>query len=342
MKKIILAALSVLLLASCGPTSNPTTNPSIDPTVDPTVDPTSEPTSVEPEVEKTVEFAPMHLYADLPTLEIRPLFSHPEMAEEEHFTYTLDDERIASIEGNVITYITAGRGLVTCKSENFEARFVLFTHEGFSTVGGPLATEYQNLKSRYGNHQAKEDATVFIGDSFFQFWRDGTSGSPLFGRDFKGKNAVNLGINGTTTHHWRAMWRDYLKDNLVAPKNIVVNIGINNIDDNSEDGPNGGKNVRMLLEDMHETFPETKIYYFSVTRCSKGTFATYWDRHDGVNTYLKENFFPNNSYATYLDANEVFGDNYADYRLPDGLHLNTRGYLVFKSLIDENVEIADL
>ena len=96
------------------------------------------------------------------------------------------------------------------------------------------------------------------------------------------------------------------------------------------------------MEDIHETFPETLIYYFSVTRCSKGTFATYWDRHDGINTYLKDNFFPNNSYATYLDANEIFGEDYGDYRMADGLHLNARGYLIFKSLINDNVEFEEL
>ena len=126
------------------------------------------------------------------------------------------------------------------------------------------------------------------------------------------------------------------------PKNFIVNIGINNVDDNSEDGKNAGRNVRMLLEDIHETFPEAKIYYFSITRCSKGTFATYWDRHNGANTYLKENFFVDNSYATYLDANEIFGEDYADYRMDDGLHINGRGYLIFKSLINEYVEIEDL
>ena len=334
-KTLIIAALASSLLASCGPTSNPSIE---EPTSEPSV---STPTTEEPTVEKTVEFAPMHLYQDLPTLKIRPLFSVPEMAEEEHFTYTLDDERIATIEGNVVTYLSPGRGIVTCKSENFETKFVLFTHEGFSTVGGPLANPYQNIKNLYDDHYAKENATVFIGDSFFQFWRDGTANT-LFSKEFRGKNAVNLGINGTTTHHWRAMWEDYLKDTLVAPKNIVLNIGINNVDDNSEDGKNAGKNVRMLIEDMHETFPNTNIYYFSVTRCSKGVFATYWDRHDGVNTYLKENFFLNNSYATYLDANELFGEDYADYRMPDGLHLNARGYMIFKSLITENVEIEDL
>ena len=61
-----------------------------------------------------------------------------------------------------------------------------------------------------------------------------------------------------------------------------------------------------------------------------------------INTYLKNNYFPNATYATYLDANEVFGDDYADFRMSDGLHLNGRGYLVFKRLINENVEIEPL
>ena len=337
MKKHVLLILPMLLLAACGPTSNPTSEPTVDPSVEPSVEP-----SIEPSIPaKTVEFAPMHLYQDLPTLEIRPLFSDPSLAETEHFTYTLDDERVATIEGNVVTYLNPGRSIVKCVSETFSTQFVLFTHEGFSTVGGPLAQPYIDLKARYGSHTTKEDATIFIGDSFFQFWRDGTAGT-LFSKDFAGKNAVNLGINGTTTHHWRAMWRDYLADTIVSPKNFIVNIGINNVDDNSEDGKNAGRNVRMLLEDIHETFPEAKIYYFSITRCSKGTFATYWDRHNGANTYLKENFFVDNSYATYLDANEIFGEDYADYRMDDGLHINGRGYLIFKSLINEYVEIEDL
>lgn len=332
MKKLVLLILPMLFVAACNPTtSEPTTS-------------IEEPTTVtieEPVVEKKVEFAPMHLYQDLPTLEIRPLFSVESMKDEEHFTYTVDDERIATVDGNVVTYVAAGRTLVKAVSENFSTQFVLFTHEGFSTVGGPLATEYAKLKERYEAHEQKDNSTIFIGDSFFQFWRDGTAGAS-FRTDFKEKNAVNLGINGTTTHHWRAIMRHYLVDTLVNPKNFIINIGINNVDDNSEDGPNAGKNVRMLLEDIHEAFPEAKVYYFSITRCSSGVFATYWDRHDGANTYLKNNYFPNATYATYLDANEVFGDDYADFRMSDGLHLNGRGYLVFKRLINENVEIESL
>lgn len=336
MKKAALLSLLVLLTAtSCGQGG------SLPPTT--TSDPTTsvvETTSTEPEVQKTVEFAPMRLYKGFP-LEIKPIFSHPEMASEENFTYTVKEEEFATIDGNIISYLTEGRTIVYAKSQNYETQFVLFTIEEFKTVGGPLELEYTRLKDRYDSHEQKENATIFIGDSFFQFWRDGTAGAS-FTKDFEGKNVVNLGINGTTTHHWRAIMADYLVKNVVSPKNFIVNIGINNVDDLSEDGKNGGKNVRMLLEDIHEAFPEANIYYFSVTRCSKGAFAKLWEHHDGINTYLKDNFFPNAPYTTYLDANEIFGEDYAKYRMDDGLHLNGRGYIIFKSLISEYVEIDDL
>ena len=41
----LVAAMSIVTMSACGPTSNPTSTPSVDPTVDPTVEPTTNPTT---------------------------------------------------------------------------------------------------------------------------------------------------------------------------------------------------------------------------------------------------------------------------------------------------------
>ena len=44
----------------------------------------------------------------------------------------------------------------------------------------------------------------------------------------------------------------------------------------------------------------------------------------------------------YLDIMEIYGDNYANYLQADGLHPNTAGYEVMKTLIKANVPLEEI
>jgi lysophospholipase L1-like esterase len=44
----------------------------------------------------------------------------------------------------------------------------------------------------------------------------------------------------------------------------------------------------------------------------------------------------------YLDIMGIFGDDYANYHQPDGLHLNTAAYEIIKNLIKSTVPLKVL
>ena len=95
------------------------------------------------------------------------------------------------------------------------------------------------------------------------------------------------------------------------------------------------RNIKALVDDYLEYFPETNVYYLSITRCS-GTFANKWSEHSMSNKMM-EKYCEETDRLTYLDVMALYGDNYASYQ-SDGLHPNQAGYDLFEQIIKENVE----
>ena len=111
------------------------------------------------------------------------------------------------------------------------------------------------------NAQAKENVTtIFIGDSFFHQEAFFTS----FADIYKDKEALCLGIGGTKTYHWVSMVNDWLTG--VNPKNIVVNIGTNNMGMNPPYGYNEHviAGLQELFTELQEKFPNSNIYWFTI------------------------------------------------------------------------------
>ena len=154
-----------------------------------------------------------------------------------------------------------------------------------------------------------------------------------FDTAFEEYAVYNIGISATTSHHWRAINVKMAELN-IKPKNIVINIGINNVDDDKESGKQSAAGVTALIEDYLEMFPEANIYYLSITRCA-GYFAFNWESHEKSNTLLKE-FCDAHDRVHYLDIMGLYGDDYASYQ-QDGLHPNQAGYDLFEQLIKAEV-----
>lgn len=277
-----------------------------------------------------VYFGKMYLYGSTySSLEVRPIFSVAKRAELEHFVYSSESD-IVEIVDDVITYVKPGSATINAKSENFEKTFTVQCVENYNFVN-----QINNIHTLYRQDDSSSNATLFLGDSFFEFWRNNVN-NRSFKEDFKGYDVFNAGISATQTHHLRPFIQNDLLDMFDVPKNIIVNIGINNVDDNYENGLDCGINVLSLLEDLHHYFPDSNIYYFSITRCT-GLFAANWDDHSLSNTFVS-NYIASRSYLNYLDVMSLYGDDYALY-LADGLHPNKEGYQHFYDLIMANVEL---
>lgn len=348
--KKVLCTLSILLtsvLLGCGSSGNENTSSSDDLTTTPVVElssnSTTEPTSSYPkDYFGTVKFDNLQIHDnDFDGVKIRPVLSKPDIAKDEEFTYEVEKEEICEVVDGRVYFISAGSTKVTATSEHLKGTFRVYAYDNFYANHSESAWFTGQAKSRCNKvkQNISEDSTIFIGDSFFQFWAEKTNINESFDDAFKdySNNVLNIGINMATTHHWRCIQNKIYSETTVEPKNIVLNIGINNVDDMSEGGKTCARNIQLLIEDYLEYYQNTNIYLFSITRCS-GTFASQWENHSASNEIMKE-YCESNDRLHYLDVMEKYGEDYALYE-QDGLHPNQDGYNFFKQLILDNVPMV--
>lgn len=348
MKKLLglggLVLLMSMSLFGCGGSSpqNDPVNPGGDP-IEPGGDP-AEPGGDPAEPEKDygrVYFKSIYIYADsygncFDEVLIRPTFTIPEACVDEVFEYEIKDDSICYIEDNYV-YATgvSGSTKVTAKSQHLKGTFIVYSEAKYNNAAAfATAKSLANTASKATN----QGTTLFIGDSFFEFWRNKVNIDEKFSDAFSGFNVANVGISGTQAREWRSLRKKLIDP--YEPKNIVMNIGINDVDDNNEDGESTAEYIMMLCNDIWEMFPDCNIYYCSITRCA-GYFASKWTFHSQSNEIMKANAEQIEK-LHYLDIMERFGNDYASYEQSDGLHPNTAGYEIFKDIIKTNVPLEVL
>lgn len=279
----------------------------------------------------TVKFNDIYVYDnDYDHVTIRPIFSNEDLGSKEIFEYEVMNESICYIEDNQVIYLSEGMTKVIAKSEHLNGTFVVHAKKNYDFI-----SKANQHHKRVGNSYNDGD-TLFLGDSFFEFWQNGTGISKTFNEVFADYKVFNIGISATTTHDWRAM--NYKIVSLTSPKNIVVNIGINNVDDDHEIGVQCANNIKMMLMDYLEEFPQTNIYYLSITKCS-GVFANNWSNHEKSNALIKD-YCQDNNRLFYLDVMALYGDDVSKYQ-QDGLHPNQAGYDLFEKIIKDNVPLEN-
>ena len=252
-----------------------------------------------------VSFQDITVYKNYDGVRIVPIFTNPEACKNEEFTYEVENENVISIDEGFVYRVDNGNNIkVTAKQRTID---------------------------RTG---ANPGTNLFLGDSFFEFWKNKTGISENFATAFNGYDVTNIGISATQSKHWRSWVGGVVND--YEAKNIVVNIGINDVDDANLTGIQAGKNVVSLLEQIHADNPDAKIYWFTLTRCS-GYFANKWNEYQVCNNFVME-YSKLKDYITVLDIASLYGDNYASYQ-QDGLHPNQEGYNLFKQLILDNINL---
>lgn len=287
-----------------------------------------------------VYFKTMYIYCDdygnnFDEVLIRPTFTKPEVCANEVFEYEIANEDICYIEDNYV-YATgiAGSTKVTAKSQHLKGTFNVYSSNKYANSGAfSTAKSLANTAAKATN----QGTTLFIGDSFFEFWRNKTGIDEKFSDAFAGYDVANVGISGTQAREWRSLRKKLIDP--YQPENVVINIGINDVDDNNEDGESTAQYIMMLCEDIWDKHPDCNIYYCSITRCA-GYFASKWQFHNQSNEIMKANA-ENNAKLHYLDIMEVWGNDYASYEQSDGLHPNTAGYEVFKTIIKAEVPLKE-
>lgn len=288
-----------------------------------------------------VSFKPIYIYCDsvgnnFDGVPITPIFTNPEVCQNEVFEYEIRDESFCYIENGCV-YATGVNGStrVIAKSQHLKGSFNVYSSNKFNNNDAfSVAKSLANTASKATN----QGTTLFVGASTFQFWRVKHNIDEDFQTAFAGYDVANVGISGTQAREWRSLRKSLIDP--YEPENIVMHLGLNDIDDNNEDGKGAANHVMTLCEDIWNKFPNCNIYCCSLVRCT-GTFASKWTYHNEFNEIMKNNA-QNIAKLHYLDIMGIFGDDYDNYHQPDGLHLNTAAYEIIKNLIKETVPLKAL
>lgn len=173
----------------------------------------------------------------------------------------------------------------------------------------------------------KNDATVFYGSSSFRLWRG-------MARDFSDYNALNLGFGGARIAYCLHYFERLIKPNDV--KSLVFYAGDNDIGD----GCIPRQVLNFFVDFYHrfrEFYPNTKFTFVSI-KPSPVRFH-FLDRIKASNDLVRQflsrepNTFYLNVYDYMLNEN---GDIREELFTEDGLHMNRKGYALWKALFLAN------
>src|SRR5690554_6448907 len=113
--------------------------------------------------------------------------------------YEIENDAIISIsEAGVISYISPGTTKVNVKGDFFEDTY-FYVHASSKFEFFDKANYNRSILKNRTNE------TLFIGDSFFEYWKNGNNSVVSFYEEFENYHVTNLGISATTTHDWRVM-----------------------------------------------------------------------------------------------------------------------------------------
>ena len=178
----------------------------------------------------------------------------------------------------------------------------------------------------------------FLGDSITRRW--GTSDAQYkrflenWRQNFFGWNAANFGWGGDTTQN--ILWRLYNGElDGVNPKVIVLMAGTNNIGNRSPEGPDDPRiadvtrGIKAILDICQRKAPGATIILMGIT-----------PRNDNpavmpIINKINENIskFADGKRIRYLNINDKLADKDGRFRegmaMPDGLHLDVKGYQVW-------------
>ncbi len=205
-------------------------------------------------------------------------------AEEEEITYEYDTRRLVIDPVNRTVKpkpSITGSLPVTVKTASYEKTF--YVHCNTVTVSrsdwGVTApwddyetARAQTLAGTYDPLLHDSDVTLFIGDDVFDQnnWANFDSayngGSVPVAATYTNANALAWGIAGSTTYDWERYIYSFNVLQRVNPKNIVVNVGANNIYTDLDDVDAVTDNVQRLLNYVHTKLPNVQLYYNAIVR----------------------------------------------------------------------------
>ncbi len=185
--------------------------------------------------------------------------------------------------------------------------------------------------------QAKAEGktrVVIAGSSSIDYWSTAYE-------DFASYEIVNTGIAGTTVTQWLTWYKQLITR--YQPDAVILYVGANDIKDGDNiSGETNAANTKRLLRLLKKSIKKVPIYYVSIYPCWYRPHA--WDDIKVSNELIRA-YCGTKKYLNFIDLTQALtnedGTPKKDLFAADLLHLNARGYKIWKKLV-ANVVKKDL
>ena len=195
------------------------------------------------------------------------------------------------------------------------------------------------IQQRFAASQSNEYTYVFMGDSITHGWE---GKGKVFNKYFEGKKILNVATSGDRTEN--TIWViDNVNWKKVNAKVAMLMIGTNNtghrpVDkETAEDTYDG---IKVILEKMKEKSPDTKILMLAIFPRSALDTDQPRVRNDKVNAMIAK--LADDKRVFFLDINkkllEPDGKTLSKEVMPDLLHPNEKGYVIWAEAVKDKLE----
>jgi len=195
------------------------------------------------------------------------------------------------------------------------------------------------IQQRFAASQSNEYTYVFMGDSITHGWE---GKGKIFDKYFADKKILNVATSGDRTEN--TIWViDNVNWKKVNAKVAMLMIGTNNtghrpVDkETAEDTFDG---IKVILEKMKEKSPDTKILMLAIFPRSEKDTDQPRVRNDKVNAMIAK--LADNKRVFFLDINkkllEPDGKTLSKEVMPDLLHPNEKGYVIWAEAVKDKLE----
>ncbi|MGI6781319.1 MAG: SGNH/GDSL hydrolase family protein [Acholeplasmataceae bacterium] len=287
----------------------------------------------------TALFIPdLYAWVGYPDVEINPTVNVDEQIRYETYSDKIE------IKDNKITALKPGKTVVKAIAGKFQKVFWVTsimpqTEYSYYYWGWDWMEKAKRYKRTYETYGTNGKSTIFIGDSFFDpicFQR--------FKRYYQDKDAFCFGISASTSQTWEMLFNDLNGDKNntdnsyfaeIKPKNIVIQLGNNNIYNDLRSAHDVARDLQALLTLIHGLLPDTNIYLFAVT-------PRVIQEHIRSNAIelnkIMHQYASRNKWFVYLDTNDIMTPD----KLSDGIHPDPDEYYIFVDALDSvGIEIED-
>lgn len=175
--------------------------------------------------------------------------------------------------------------------------------------------------------------TLILGDSYTHktYWAQ-------FDEQMAEIGAKTIGVSGSEVDNWAGRVSEF---NLYAPRNIVIHLGVNDIN-RGESGQSCGNSIIGFIRAIQTAFPETKIFYVAI--CDNNSNRGKWSEY-AVSNGLVQDFAAREQSVHFIDFNTEMKTHAAEMTnngfSGDNLHMNAQGYERFSAMIKAAVRAAN-